>query len=146
MNFITAIPPASHSSSLKLAFVLALSLSLGACSSLSAPSAETMSKLPIVSYPNTPPSSDFIYKIPAGVPVTIQTVVRGNALASPAQQSLAVSLPRDVFVHKRWISEDGKTWQPAQDVFDIRLQLSLPSDEFPRPGEILLTVDRKIAR
>lgn len=122
---------------------LALALAVSACANFQAPDAKSLAKLPVVSYPNTPTTDGFVYKIPAGQAVAMQVNIRGTALASTAQQVMTVTLPKDVYVHKRWVSEDGQNWQPAQEVFNIQLQLSLPSDESPKPGEILLTVDRR---
>lgn len=123
--------------------ILPLIASLTACAGLSAPSPERLAALPVVTYPDAPPAGDFVYKLPAGKAIASRVAIQGSALASQAEQTLHVTLPRDLYVHRRWVSEDGKTWQPVADVFDIRLTLSLPSDEHPKPGELQLTVDRK---
>lgn len=125
-----------------LAVGLAL-LSLGGCASLFPPSAASLAKLPVVSFPNTPGPGDFVYKLPAGQPITARVAIEGSALASGAEQTLAVTLPRDLYIHQRWVSEDGTNWQRLGDLLAIHLALSLPSDEHPKPGEILLRIERK---
>lgn len=125
-----------------LAAGLAL-LSLSACASLSPPSAATLASLPVVTFPETPPAGDFVFRLPAGKPIPSRLAIQGTALATGAEQTLSVTLPRDLYVHKRWVSEDGKNWQPVGDVLAIDLSLTLPSDEHPEPGEIILRIDRK---
>lgn len=127
-----------------LATSLAL-VSLAGCASLFPPSAESLARLPIVSFPDTPPAGDFVFRLPAGKPIPSRVVIEGSALASGAEQTLSVTLPRDLYVHKRWVSEDGKTWRPLNDALAIQLTLSLPSDEHPKPGELRLSIDRKLA-
>lgn len=124
-----------------LAAGLAL-LSLSACASLSPPSA-TLASLPVVTFPETPPAGDFVFRLPAGQPIPSRLAIQGTALATGAEQTLSVTLPRDLYVHKRWVSEDGKNWQPVGDVLAIDLSLTLPSDEHPKPGEMILRIDRK---
>lgn len=117
--------------------------SLTGCACLTQPSAEKMAELPVVTYPNPGPGGDFIYKFPAKTPITTHVAIQGTALASTAEQNLTVTLPHDLYVHKKWVSEDMKTWRAADDVLAISLNAKLPSDENPKPGEIVLTVDRK---
>lgn len=117
--------------------------SLAGCASLSAPSPEKLASLPVVTFPATPPAGDFILRLPAGQPIPSKVIIEGSALASGAEQTLEVTLPRDLYIHRRWVSEDGKTWKPLRDVLNVELALSLPSDEFPKPGEIRLRVDRR---
>ena len=128
-----------------LAAGLALA-SLTGCASLFPPSATTLASLPVVTFPEAPPAGDFIFRLPAGQPIPSRVAIQGTALASGAEQTLAVTLPRDLYVHKRWVSEDGKNWKPLGDTLAIALSLSLPSDEHPKPGEMILRIDRKDAK
>lgn len=126
-----------------LAAGCALSALVG-CASLP-PSATTLASLPVVTFPETPPAGDFVFRLPAGKPIPSRLAIQGTALASGAEQTLSVTLPRDLYVHKRWVSEDGKHWRPVDEALAIGLTLSLPSDEHPGPGEIILRIDRKDA-
>ena len=94
---------------------------------------------------HTPPAGDFVFKLPAGKPIPARIAIEGTALATAAEQTLNATLPRDLYIHKRWVSEDGKTWKPATEVFTVNLMLSLPSDEHPKPGETVPRVNRKEA-
>lgn len=127
-----------------LTAVLALA-SLTGCASLFPPSPDALARLPVVSFPDAPPAGDFVFRLPAGKPIPARVAIEGSALASGAEQTLAVTLPRDLYVHKRWVSKDGKTWTPLGDALAIQLSLSLPSDEHPKPGEVILRIDRKDA-
>lgn len=118
-------------------------VSLCACANLSAPSPDAIARLPVVTFPETPPAGDFVFRIPAGKPIPTHVAVAGSALASGAEKTLEVTLPHDIYVHKRWISDDGRQWRPLDEVLAINLSLSLPSDEHPKPGELRLTIDRK---
>ncbi len=99
-----------------------------------------------MTFPEAPPSGDFIFKLPAGKPIPSRVAIRGTALATGADQTLTVTLARDLYVRKRWVSEDGKNWKPLGDALAIELSLSLPSDEHPKAGEMILRVDRKEAK
>lgn len=117
--------------------------SLTGCAGMFPPSPDKLAALPVVTFPETPPGGDFVYLLPGGQPIPTRVAVQGTALASGAEQTLSVTLPRDLYIHKRWLSEDRKTWRYLGDVYDINLRLSLLSDEHPRPGEMVLLIDRK---
>ena len=112
------------------------------CAAL-APPPESLAALPVVVYPATPPAGDFVYKLPAGQPIDMRILVDGSALAAGVDQKVSASLAHDIYLHKRWASEDGKTWQTADKLVGVKLTIKLPSYETPAPGEMHLTVDRK---
>lgn len=117
-------------------------LTLSGCATLVPPSADKLASLPVVEFPAAPPEGEFILRLPAGKAIPTRVLIDGTALASHADQTLSVTLPGDLYVHRRWVSTDGKTWKPLKDMLDIRVALSLPSDEHPKPGELRLSVDR----
>jgi len=114
-------------------------LALSGCASMLPPSPDKVAGLPVVEFPATPPAGEFIFKLPKGKPIPTHVIIEGTALASGAEQT---TLPSDLYVYGKWISEDGKTWKPARDVINVRVALSLPSDAHPKPGEIRVTVDK----
>jgi hypothetical protein len=119
-------------------------LSLGGCAS--APSAEKLAALPVVTYPDKPTAGgDYIYKLPAGKPIELRMLADGSALDGKVDQPLSTRLGRDLYLHKRWASEDGRHWVDARELIDIHLTLRLPSYETPGPGEMHLNVERKTA-
>lgn len=124
------------------AATLALAALTG-CASLFPPSATTLASLPVVTFPEAPPAGDFIFKLPAGKQIPTRVAIQGSALAAGADQTLDVILARDIYVHKRWVSEDGKSWKPLGEALAFDLTLSLPSDEYPKAGEMILNIDRK---
>ncbi|MCK9388252.1 MAG: hypothetical protein M0Q22_07640 [Sulfuritalea sp.] len=124
---------------------LAAILALSGCASLSRPSTEQLAALPTVEFPNPPPAGDFILKLPGGKPIATQVVIEGSALASGASQTLNATLPRDLYVYRDWVSEDGKNWKPAADMLRVEVAVTLPSQQHPKPGEIRVKVDRKDA-
>lgn len=132
-----------------IAAVLGLTFALAAltgCANLFPPRPDALARLPVVTFPQAPPAGDFIFKLPAGKPIPTRIAIEGSALASSAEQNLSVTLPHDLYIHNRWLSEDGKTWKPVNDTLAIQIHLSLPSDEHPRPGEMILRIDRKAAQ
>lgn len=120
--------------------------SLAGCAGMSPPSADRLATLPVVTFPDTPPSGDFILKLPGGKPIPSRVAIEGTALASGAEHTLSVTLPRDLYIHRRWVSEDRQNWRPFHDVLNVEMSLSLPSDEFPKPGEMKLRIDRRDAK
>jgi hypothetical protein len=126
----------------RLALLGIAALSLAGCASMLPPSQEKLATLPVVEFPATPPAGEFIFKLPKGKPIPTHVIIEGTALASGADQTLNATLPNDLYIYGRWISEDGKTWKPAKDVIDVRIAVSLPSDAHPKPGEIRVTVNK----
>lgn len=126
----------------RIAIFSAAALSLSGCATMFQPSQEKLAALPVVEFPATPPAGEFILKLPAGKPIPTRVIIDGTALASGADQTLNATLPGDLYIHRRWVSTDGKNWKPAKEVMDIRVAISLPSDEHPKPGEIQVTIDK----
>jgi hypothetical protein len=126
----------------RLALSAAAVLVLSGCASMMPPSPEKLASLPVVEFPATPPAGEFIFKLPKGKPIPTHVIIEGTALASGADQTLNATLPNDLYLYGRWISEDGRNWKPAKDVIDVRIAVSLPSDAHPKPGEIRVTVNK----
>ena len=125
----------------RLAAMAALALVSG-CANLSPPSADRIANLPLVTFPEPPTTEEFVLKLPAGQPIPTKVSITGTALASTAQQTLEVTLPQDLYVYRDWVSRDGQTWRPSRSELAFQLSLKLPSHEWPRAGELVLTVDR----
>ena len=119
---------------------------LSGCAGLPPPSAEKLAPLPVVTYPDKPPTGDFVYKLPAGRPIDLRILADGTALATGADQKVSASLAHDIYLHKKWASEDGRTWLDADKLIGVKLTIALPSYETPGPGEMHLTVNRKLAK
>lgn len=129
----------------RLAIAGLAAIALSGCAAMLPPPADTLARLPVVEFPATPPAGDFILKLPAGKPIPTRVIIEGSALASGADQTLNATLPNDLYVHRGWVSLDRRTWKHGREALDIRIAVSLPSDEHPRPGEIRVTVDTPAA-
>lgn len=130
---------------LVIAFALT-GLTLGGCASLGKPSDEKIAALPVVELGGTPPAGEFVFKIPGGRPIPVRVTLDGSALKTNVEQTINTSVPADIYLYKQWVSEDGRQWKPASDVFDVHADILLPSGESPKGGDIHLTVDRKTSR
>lgn len=130
---------------LKTTLLAASLLALTGCAGLTPPPADKLAALPVVTYPDTPPAGDYIYRLPAGKPINLRLLVDGNALDNAVEQNLNASLKRDLYLYKRWASDDGKHWRDARQAVGVNLTLSLPSYDAPKPGEMHLTIERKDA-
>lgn len=119
---------------------------LTGCAGLTPPSAEKLAALPVVTYPDKPAAGEFVYKLPAGKPIDVRILADGTALATGADQKVSASLAHDIYLHKKWASEDGQTWLAADKLIGVKLTITLPSYETPGPGEMHLTVNRKPAK
>lgn len=120
---------------------------LSGCAALTPPpTAEKIASLPVVELGKQPPQGadgEFVFKIPGGKPIPTRVAIDGSALSSGAQQVLHATVPKDLYVYKTWVSEDGRNWKRANEVFDVKAKIALPSPESPLGGEVQLTVDRK---
>jgi hypothetical protein len=119
-------------------------LSLQGCS-LHKPTAETLGKVPTVEFGQTAPATgDFILHFPAGKPIPITASVSGSALAQADQKTLTVTLKKDIYTYKEWVSFDRNTWQKSGDVLGFNLNIQVPSPEHPNPpGLMEMRVDLK---
>lgn len=130
---------------MKLNHVLVLSAlaALTGCAGLIPPPPDKLAAMPVITYPDKPGVGDYVYKLPAGKTIDMYIRADGSALAAPVAQSLGASLARDLYLHKDWASEDGRTWVRADKLIGIQFDIVLPSWESPGPGKLHLTVDRK---
>jgi uncharacterized protein (DUF1697 family) len=125
-----------------LIYALPILAALSGCA-LNPPSTDKLAAMPLVTYPDKPTSVDYVYKLPAGKPLDVNVRAEGSALTATVEQKISASLARDLYLHKQWASEDGKSWKTADKLIGVNLRVSLPSYEAPGPGEIYLGVDRK---
>lgn len=126
---------------LRLALLLSLSASLGACASLLTPNSTEIARLPVVDFGQTPPSGEFVLRYPAGIDLPVVAQIDGTLLERRDQATLKVRVKRDVYVYRDLASFDGKSWQPGHQVIGGRLTMALPGDRNGKrdavsPGEI----------
>lgn len=119
---------------------------LSGCAGLRPPSADKLAALPVVSYPDKPNAGDYVYKLPAGKPIEVRIRADGSALIAPVEQSVSAMLAHDLYLHDIWASEDGRAWVRADKLIGVNLGIELPSHARPGPGDLHLTVDRKVTQ
>lgn len=119
---------------------------LSGCAGLMPPPSEKLAAFPVVSYPDKPGAGEYVYKLPAGKPIDVRIHSDGSALAAPVEQTIGASLAHDLYLHDIWASEDGRAWVRADQLIGVKLKVVLPSYEFPGPGDLHLTVDRKVTQ
>lgn len=125
------------------AFAATALATLTACAGLTPPAADKLAAMPMVTYPDKPPAGDFIYKLPAGQPIDLNIRADGSLLAANLEHKVSASLKHDLYLHEDWASEDGKQWQRADQLVGVNLRVTLPSYQYPGPGEVHMTLERK---
>lgn len=120
--------PLLHTLAVSAAALAALSLS--GCAGLVLPSADTMAKLPVVRFGEQAPAhQEYVLLLPANTPLPIDTSVEGSLLAQGAKTQLTVTLKKNLYIYKRWVSFDDKTWMPGQDVIDGKFRITIPGEK-----------------
>ena len=120
--------PNRHPLAITAAALAALSLS--GCAGLVLPSADTMAKLPVVRFgEQAPKHREYVLLLPAHTPLPIDASVEGSLLAQGAKVPMTVTLKKNIYLYKRWISFDDKTWMPGQDVVDGKFLITIPGEK-----------------
>ena len=105
-------------------------LSLTGCAGLVLPSADTMAKLPIVRFGEQAPAhQEYVLLLPANTPLPIDASVEGTLLAQGAKAPMSVTLKKNLYIYKRWVSFDDKTWTPGKDVIDGKFRITTPGEK-----------------
>jgi len=112
------------------AVIVVAGLSLFGCASLVPPKAEDMAQVPKVRFGDSAPAGkEFVAYFPAGTQLPVVASVEGTLLDQKAKAVLHVTLNRDVYVFKQWVSFDGKSWVSGQDVVGSKFEIKLPGVE-----------------
>ena len=107
----------------------------------SAPSFETLSKLPVVRFGDPLPASDYILLFSAGQPITISITIEGSLFSQPAKNELTVTPAREIFVYRDWASLDGLVWMQRGDLIKSDVAVKIPGYNHPLPGELKVRMD-----
>lgn len=111
---------------LRPALLEVVTLALGACANLSAPSAADIARLPVVDYGQNPPADEFVLRYPAGTDLPVIARFEGSLLEKTDRAIMTVRIKRDVYVYRELASLDGKSWQPGNQVVGGRVWMTLP--------------------
>lgn len=112
----------------------------------SAPSYETLSKLPVVRFGEPIPASDYILLFPAGQPITMSITIEGSLFSQPAKSDLTLTPSREVFVYRDWASLDGLVWMQRSDLITSDVAVQIPGYNHPLPGVLKVRMDLPEAR
>lgn len=128
-----------------LAATAMATLSLTGCAGLILPSADTMAKLPVVRFGEQAPAhQEFVLLLPANTPLPINASVGGSLLAQDAKTQMIVTLKKSLYIYKRWVSFDDKTWTPGQGVIDGKFLITIPGEKTGAdPGVLQAEFDLK---
>jgi len=107
----------------------------------SAPSFETLSKLPVVHFGDPLPATDYILLFSAGQPITLSISIEGSLFSQPAKNELTVTPSREVFVYRDWASLDGLVWMQRSDLIKSDVVVKIPGYNHPLPGELKVRMD-----
>lgn len=121
---------------------LLIGLALSGCAQL--PAEQELAQYPVISFGDpVPKDKPFVLHFRAGQPIPTAVLIDGNLLKDTANQTLTVSLSRDIYSFKKWASYDGKHWQDASKLLSIKLDVKIPSYAYPQNGHIHLSVDQQ---
>lgn len=128
----------------KLFIIFGITVLTG-CAALTKPSQETFSKLPVVKFGEAAPiGQKFIIFYPAGAPLAMVASVKGSLLTQPVQETLQVTLRKDVYGFENWVSFDGKTWQFYSEAVTGYFQVTTPGLENGKnPGTLSAEFNEK---
>jgi len=125
------------------AFVCGALLLASGCASVQ-PSAEALSKLPVVQFGEPiPAGSDYILFFPADKPIPTNVAIKGSIFAREAEQRLNVTLRRDIYAYKQWISYDRVNWLNGQQTINTEIQIRIPGYNHPEPGLVKIQMDER---
>lgn len=115
---------------------------LGLAGCATPPAASTLARLPMVNFGDpAPQGDDYILHFPAGKPIPTSVAISGNLFTKPAHETLTVTLNRDIYVYKDWISYDNQHWQQGRKAMAVKADIRLPGPKHPEPGYIRLQLD-----
>lgn len=126
-----------------LIFATTALILLSGCAAMP-PSAESLAQTPVVRFGETPPvNKDYVLHFTAGQPIPVKLSVVGNAFQQPGSETVRVSLVRDIYVHKNWMSYDRRNWIDANQALDLKMDVHIPSYEYPHDGIVRILMDFK---
>jgi len=125
----------------RIAAACLLSLIWFGVAAAAAPSYEALAKLPVISFGETVPSSDYILLFPAGKPVTLSVFIVGSLFEAPVSADLTVKPARDIMIYRDWASLDGRVWLPRGELIRSDVEAKIPGYNHPYPGELKVRMD-----
>lgn len=116
-------------------------LSMSACAQL--PTEHELAQFPIINFGEpVPQEKPYILHFAAGKPIPTEVLINGSLIDKIGKETIVVTLNHDIYSYKKWASLDGKHWEDARKIVEIKLDLKIPGYEHPQNGKIHLTIDR----
>jgi hypothetical protein len=128
----------------RLAIALTAVAALNGCAGLGAPASEDLRELPVVKFGEAVPADrDFILYFPAGQPIPTNVRIQGNLFERTTADTVSVSLRKDIYTYKEWVSFDRQHWLKGEDTIGLKVHIRVPGYRHPRPGEIDVEINEK---
>ena len=127
----------------RVLIVVITSTVLSACAGL-APKPEALAKVSHIQFGQPlPQGNDYVLHFPAGSKLPVTAVVEGNLFEHSDQATMHVTLKRDVYAYRQFVSFDGVNWKPYPTLIDIRMALQIPQKDGGNAGVMRVKVDQK---
>ncbi|MBK7417533.1 MAG: hypothetical protein IPJ38_23085 [Dechloromonas sp.] len=116
-------------------------LLLSACAGLGSPTADEISRLPIVRFGQPAPAGEFVLLYPAGSICRWSPKSMAVCLSNQTRRSSISRSSRIFFVYRDQVSFDGKNWHLGTDKIGSRFMFTLPGEKNGKrdaqsPGEM----------
>jgi len=100
--------------------------------------------MPVVLFgERAPEGKDYIVHFRAGEPINTRVNIHGKLFAQEASTVLRVTLKRDIYVYKDWISYDRQKWVDSDSALGLKMNVKIPGPEHPESGLIDLEMFEK---
>lgn len=122
-----------------------IALALAGCSGMMPPSANDMAQIPTVRFGDEAPAGkEFAILYPAGIPLPATASIKGSLLEKSDEATLHVTLKRDVYIFRNWVSFDGKNWQRSDKLVGGKFEIEIPGTRTGKnPGKLSAEFDQK---
>jgi hypothetical protein len=127
-----------------LVLLLATVAGLAGCAGLGSLKSEEVRDLPLVKFGDVvPPNQDFVLYFPAGQPIPTVVRIQGNLFDRAAEETVSVTLRKDIYAYKEWVSFDRQHWSKGNEALELIVNIQAPSYRHPWPGLIKLEFNQK---
>ena len=121
-----------------LAFVIVMSGAVG-CATPSLPTATSLQAVPVYDYGERPTGDDYIMRFRRGTEVPVILSFEGNVIEGK-EMVTRVTLSKDVYIYKHWMSYDNVNWQHGYLKFDPSVAVDYPNPDGLVVYSILVTM------
>jgi hypothetical protein len=117
---------------------------LAGCAGFGSLKSEEVRDLPLVKFGDAVPANqDFILYFPAGQPIPTVVQIQGNLFDRSAEETVSVTLRKDIYAYKDWVSFDRQHWIKGNEALGLKVNIQVPSYRHPGPGSIKVEFNEK---